>query len=470
MNVNIVTDVQSGLRQKAKYGLTILLKPLRLDVRFTNSLVDGSLNIFYGETRPEKSKKIFFLSSSPDFQTCVSNSRLPSIEDVEWIDFSGKRIPRFFSKGREEGEDIFSFDVVAATFMLASNYQDLISTERDEYDRLRAMDSIQDRLNILNFPVVNYYSLLLKNALEKFFNIRIEQKDYSGAQSAVALTHDIDYTSSLNPKIIRRDILGHSILNYTGLTQHERTKKLLNPLAALIGRNPAKAGLSFLRETELARDVRSTFFIKSGKSGKEDVGYSIRSSTMKSFLKSLRDNGFEIGIHPSMKTYIDAGRLITEKYLLEETSGTAVSSVRQHYLKFAAGTTIDVWEQAAMKYDSTLGFSRKVGFRNSVAFPFPLFNFRLDGISAVEEIPLVFMDGTLAEDRTHSTYETFEIMTGLIREVKEAHGAAAVLFHNSLLDPIDFPGYGGIYSSLINEIKGRGMKIGTVAEIAENFR
>jgi hypothetical protein len=123
-----------------------------------------------------------------------------------------------------------------------------------------------------------------------------------------------------------------------------------------------------------------------------------------------------------------------------------------------------------MKYDSTLGFSRKAGFRNSVAFPFPLYNFEHDRISTVTELPLLIMDGTFADNRSLTTDETSKKMKDLIDETKAAHGAASILFHNSLTDPIDFPGYKKIYDRLLSEAKDGGFKMDTLSGIIENFR
>ena len=465
MNVNVVIDTPAGVRQKIKYAFALLFRPMRIGVEYGNSFKDGEPNIYYGTRKPDSSQKLIHVLSAPEFEKCLSESTLPDTENISWIPYAEKKLPGLFPV---DGGSL-TFDVAAATFVLGSNYQDLISTDRDEFDRLRAMDSLQDRLGVLELPVVNYYSLILKETIEKGYGLRIDPKKYSESDSAIALTHDVDYTSSLNFKIIKRDILGHSLLNHAGLNQSERVMKLTNWIAAFIGRNPARAGLSFLKDVESARNIRSTFFIKSGATAKEDVRYSLKTPHMRKFIGSLVENGFEIGIHPSMKTYIDSDRFVKEMNLLADAAGKPIRSVRQHYLKFTAGTTPGIWEDAGLKYDSTLGFSRKVGFRNSIAFPFPLFNFKKDEISPVTELPLVLMDGTLADNRMLTAEETFDRMVSLVQATKDAHGAASILFHNSLLDPIDFPDYGTIYKRLVDRISENGIKMGPVEDIVEHF-
>jgi len=470
MNINVIVRASDRVKQKIKYGFTLLFQPLRVQLTFTEDVSSTGVNIFYGSEPPSTVTKVFFIKSSPDFETCVASSELPDISETKWIEFAGRRLPVLFPTANGGSASKLNFDIAAATFMLASDFQDLISHERDEYDRMRAMDSLQDKLGVIDFPVVNYYSQLLKKELEEFFGIRIEPKSYGSKNCGLALTHDVDYTSSLNLRMIRRAIFGHAILNKEGLSPNERAVKLIYPLLALVGYNPPKSGLYFLRDLETKSNVKSTFFIKTGATAKQDVKYNYRSGKMKRFLGSLIDYGFEIGIHPSMNTYVDAKQTIKEKVRLEELLGKEVRSVRQHYLKFTIGRTVEVWEEAGLHYDSTLGFSRKAGFRNSVGFPYPLYNFAQDRISSVIELPLMIMDATIAENRRLTADQSFQEMRGLINETKASHGAAAILFHNSIADPIDFPGYKKVYGRLIDDAKHDDFALDSLSGIIENYR
>ena len=470
MKINIVVNAGDRIRQKIKYGFTLLFQPLRAEIIFSNEVHEDAINIFYGDNfisdQPSAISYQLKMKPSTEFENCITHSKVSDISHLDWFEFSGKKLPKLFPVS----DSTFDFDIAAATFILASEFQDLISLERDEFDRLRAMDSLQDKLGILDFPVVNYYSMFLKEKLEGFFNVKIELKKYAGSYHGLALTHDVDYTSSLNLRMIKRNIFGHAVLNHDGLTPNDRAMKLLYPIFAVAGYDPPKSGLKFLRDIETRNGLRSTFFIKTGATAKQDMNYNYHSRSFRDFVTLLSDHGFEIGIHPSMKTYVDDRQMQIEKTRLEKFTGIQVMSVRQHYLKFTAGKTVGIWESAGMKYDSTLGFSRKAGFRNSVAFPFPLYNFEKDRISSVIELPLIIMDATFADNKSLTVEETFEEVKKLIDETKMAHGAASILFHNSLADPIDFPGYKKIYERLLTEAKDDGFKMDTLSGIIENFR
>ncbi|OYV87344.1 MAG: hypothetical protein B7Z63_02505 [Ignavibacteriae bacterium 37-53-5] len=469
MKINIIISADDRIRQKIKYGFTLLFHPLRADIEFSKTIAPDCPNIFYGRQFPNDSKKVLWVRSSEEFAKCILNSVIPDTANMSWLHYADRKLPKLFPGQNPLNPDI-DFDIAAATFMLASDFQDLVSLERDEFDRFRAMDSLQYKLAVLDYPVVNYYSLFLKEKLEQYFGIRLEPKTYGGSDCGLALTHDVDFISFLNFRMIRREMFGIALLNRHRLGSTQRAEKLLFPLYALFGRDFPKMGLNYLRDSEIAAGVKSTFFIKTGATGKQDIHYNYKSREMRNFLNSLTGAGFEIGIHPSMKTYVNANEFFREKNRLQEVLGMRVDSVRQHYLKFTASKTVQIWEKSEMKYDSTLGFSREAGFRNSVAFPYPLFNFAEDRLSPVIELPLILMDGTLAENKTITNAQALAKMKELIEETRRAHGAASILFHNSLTDPIDFPGYTDIFSEVLRDAKQGAFFTGTLAGVAENFR
>jgi Family of unknown function (DUF7033) len=469
MKINIIVSADDRIRQKVKYGFTLLFHPFRASLEFSKTISPDCPNIFYGRQFPNDSKKVLWVRSSEEFAKCISNASIPDVADVPWLHYADRKLPKLFPGQNPLNPDI-DFDIVAATFMLASDFQDLVSLERDEFDRFRAMDSLQHKLGVLDYPVVNYYSSFLRERLEEYFGIKLEPKTYGGSHHGLALTHDVDFISFLNFKMIRREMFGIALLNRHRLGSTQRAEKLIFPLYALFGHDYPKMGLNYLRDTEIAAGIKSTFFIKTGATGKQDIHYNYKSREMKRFLKSLTGAGFEIGIHPSMKTYVDANEFFREKNRLQDVLGMRVDSVRQHYLKFTGGKTVQIWEKAEMKYDSTLGFSREVGFRNSVAFPYPLFNFSEDRLSTVTELPLIVMDGTLAENKTITNAQALEKIKDLIEETRRARGAASILFHNSLTDPIDFPGYTDIFSEVLHEAKQGSFYTGTLAGVIENYR
>ncbi|MGC8594033.1 MAG: polysaccharide deacetylase family protein [Candidatus Kryptoniota bacterium] len=464
MQINIILNCTETVRAKAKYAFEVLFSPMRVSLFFSEKKREDSLNIAYQFDTPED-KTIFYLEESKTFSKHLDRKTIPDLTEIRWINFSGKRLPTFFKTNDELG-----FDIAASTFFLASNYQDLISPDRDSFDRLNSNASLQKVGGFLKIPVVNYYSLLLMDRLERFYQMKIKWRKYSGKDCAIALTHDVDYTSSLNPKIIKREVIGNGLLNKQQFGGRDRLFKIFLPVMALGGYNPPRNGLKFFKEIEEKYKVHSTFFFKTGTTEKWDVNYPVERGFINKFIQSLLRDGFEVGIHPSMKTYIDLNQMKKEMERLESTAKTRVGSVRQHYLKFAAGITPAIWREAGLKIDSTLGFPYDTGFRNSVAFPFPLYNFSVDSQSGVTEIPLVIMDGTLKVNRQKDIKLIYSEVESLLREITEARGSAAVLFHNSIKDPVEFRGFPEMYEWIIEFLLRENFFIGSLSEVVDSFR
>lgn len=144
MKINIIINVGEHVREKIKYGFALLFRPLRAEIIFSDVIQEDTFNIFYGNEFPSIKQNLFCLRPSNDFENCIKNSKLPDISILDRFEFSGKQLPRLFPVS----DAAIDFDIAAATFILSSEFQDLISLERDEFDRLRAMDSL-DRKSVV---------------------------------------------------------------------------------------------------------------------------------------------------------------------------------------------------------------------------------------------------------------------------------------------------------------------------------
>ena len=96
-------------------------------------------------------------------------------------------------------------------------------------------------------------------------------------------------------------------------------------------------------------------------------------------------------------------------------------------------------EEAGLLYDSSLGFSDKVAFRNGAAFAFPPYNFEKEEPYQFLNIPLVIMDGALLFDTVSRPRGELELSLNVLEESKRyGWGGFAVLWHNPI-DPIAVP-------------------------------
>ncbi|RKM57877.1 hypothetical protein D6855_12570 [Butyrivibrio sp. CB08] len=89
--------------------------------------------------------------------------------------------------------------------------------------------------------------------------------------------------------------------------------------------------------------------------------YKITSKRVVEIIKMLDEQGFEIGLHGSFDSYNDLELLSKEKKVLEEILDHQVVSTRQHHLNFDKDKTWEYHKKIGIKYDSTIGYSNKVG-------------------------------------------------------------------------------------------------------------
>ncbi|MCK4822475.1 hypothetical protein KA005_42315 [bacterium] len=73
-----------------------------------------------------------------------------------------------------------------------------------------------------------------------------------------------------------------------------------------------------------------------------------------------------MGLHGSFYSATDEQRLSEEKATLENAVGTEVQKVRQHWLRYEEITTPQIHNKL-FKYDSTLGWNDRMGFRSGIA-------------------------------------------------------------------------------------------------------
>src|SRR3712207_9585471 len=89
----------------------------------------------------------------------------------------------------------------------------------------------------------------------------------------------------------------------------------------------------------------------------------------------------------------------SEKEKLDTIISSKQYGCRQHYLRFSPNKTWKQHEQLKLKYDASLGYADRQGFRCGYCFPFKPYDIVRDEVLDVWEIPLIVMDVTRSEER-----------------------------------------------------------------------
>jgi hypothetical protein len=145
-----------------------------------------------------------------------------------------------------------------------------------------------------------------------------------------------------------------------------------------------------------------------------------------------------------------------EKLKLEGTLGEEVLGNRQHYLRFQIPDSYSALEKTGLTYDSTLGYSDKVGYRAGISFPFRPYDVSKKRPCRFLEIPLAIMDGALMRESGSFSNGTPNWLIRMMDLVSSYGGLVSALWHQSVMDTRDFPGYMKMYLDFFGHFSGSG--------------
>jgi len=143
-----------------------------------------------------------------------------------------------------------------------------------------------------------------------------------------------------------------------------------------------------------------------------------------------------------------------EKEKLEKITENAIFGGRQHYLRWKTPDTWRILEKAGLKYDTTLSFADHEGFRCGICLPYKPFDVLENRVLDIWELPLTVMDGSLFNYQNLTPEEGFWRIKSIINTVKKYQGVFVLLWHNSSLDDLSYPGWIKVYEKTI-EYLGR---------------
>lgn len=267
------------------------------------------------------------------------------------------------------------------------------------------------------------------------------------------MTHDIDYLSKYTPGLLFREIIKNFVFNRRGVAFADRVRRLREYCTfGISGRDPYVASIERMLEGEKSVGMRASWLFKAGGTDKRDVTYNVRGARAAGLMKRIREEGHEIGIHPSFNAHTDARMFGREIGTIAGVAGGDIRCVRQHYLRFLYPDTWKIQVRHGCEVDSTLGFAEREGFRNGLCHPFLPFDLVLNEAIPLWELPLTVMDGTLAGYRGMNTVEALERIRTLWSIIEVERGSMVLLFHNTAFDEHDFPGWGSVFDAVCTDV------------------
>lgn len=228
-------------------------------------------------------------------------------------------------------------------------------------------------------------------------------------------------------------------------------------------------------ENELfSGNVKSTFFIPSVKRSKSlrarvvqsiiDPSYRVESDEFSQLKDLIKEYKPDVGLHGSYFSTEEAGEFTQEKTMLEEALQCSVNMARQHWLHLPNKSSLKVLADAGIRYDSTLGWNGKMGFRCGLSRPFAL-DF---GENSLIEIPLLIMDGVLFDELNLSEDEAFALCVHYLNLVFAAKGTVAINWHGRTYSTPYY--WGDLYKRLLEWAIQKGFQFDGIQAVGAGYR
>jgi hypothetical protein len=378
-----------------------------------------------------------------------------------WLEYNGMRSPLYELPRELEGTVLASFSG-ESTYPCVVESDDGITIGFDLFNEIGRIlcghlegvgESPDEKRERAQIPVADFYEKILFDCVLQAcgsIGLPLVRKAFwpGGRKFAVCLTHDVDELSKTyrHVTVPARHLMRGNLVG--------AVRQLLHSAADLLGgRNPywtfddimklegelgVKSSFYFLEEKGRVSILSPKTWILSGRR------YSLNNPPVKAMIKKLAGGGWDVGVHGSYDSFQDEGLFSAEKDRLEGIIG-GIHGTRQHHLNLCFPKTWRIHESCGLEYDTSLGFKDTCGFRWGTCFPFhPLDCGELKPLNLLE-IPLTIMDTPLFSHKGDVSREC----AGLMDKVQNYGGVLTLLWHHSVFNRSEFPGFTQTYSSII---------------------
>ena len=313
-------------------------------------------------------------------------------------------------------------DLFAATFFMLTRWEESATAERDRHGRFPASEAAAVRFGFLDRPVVNEWADLLYEML-----VQLGWKQPRPPRRfKLSVSCDVDHPRLWWSVSDRFKTLAGSLF------VRGNVKEFSYWLRRYIFRagDPYDVFEEWMDILD-ACGLKAHFNFLGERAPSSDCYYPLRHPFVRKTVAKLAKRGQSIGFHPSYEAFENAGLFLRELNSVRDISPVPVTTGRQHYLRFEAPDTWNVWENTGMTWDSTLGYSEADGFRCGICHDFPVFDIVQRKMLNLREKPLIAMDVTLAQYRKYTPEAALEKLQALKHTVRKHQGEFVFLWHNS---------------------------------------
>lgn len=181
-------------------------------------------------------------------------------------------------------------------------------------------------------------------------------------------------------------------------------------------------------EQEQGQGFSSSYYFLVRNAHRLDAGYTLAEPGVLDTMRWLEARGMEIGLHGSFTSLEEPGALAEERHSLE-AEGLRALGGRQHWLRYTLDRLLPAIENAGLQYDTSIGWSRHIGFRAGACFAFPPYDFTKEGPATFLEFPMVMMDQALDLPGRHRVPIFHELTQMIGNSRRLGWGGISLLWH-----------------------------------------
>ena len=251
-----------------------------------------------------------------------------------------------------------------------------------------------------------------------------------GIEHAIVCSHDVDYYAAGLRSALRRQMQNVIVGAYRFKSASYTAANIQAIMRTLLGQKVAKFIPDYI-ERSRGQNYSSTFFVIPRHRLRRDANYKL--SSFGNDLLDLRQSGYEVALHGSYDSIVGRDDLSADADRLAKVVRDTIRGGRQHYLRFDTHEKLyRNIEDAKFEYDSTLGFTDRIGFRGAACFPYPPYDFSNERPCSFLEFPLTVMDGALSGNLASARTQVFRVLENSKRW---GWGGISILWHNPV-DPV----------------------------------
>lgn len=389
----------------------------------------------------------FFGSVGADW---LAPEALPSDTLPEWVvsesglnpNLVKASIPVIFGDGEfrmREGNAFLGLDIFGAAFFMLSRFEEAVNKQRDAHDRFPAHASLAYRAGFLDRPVIDEYVEILWCAMTRLWpQAKRRQREYKTVVSC-----DVDQPYHPGATSFWRMARATA-----GKTVRQRSLKglFVPALNYLRGRrgdfrhDPFYFTVDWIMDVnEKAGNTVAFNFIPEVTDPVYDDTCTVTDPAVGAMLKKIDLRRHEIGLHPGYHAYKNVestrsglGRF--RKVLSRENISQQISGGRNHYLRWSTQTP-SVLNASGLRYDSTLGYADRAGFRCGTCHEYSMFDLHERQALDIKQRPLICMDCSVVDYMGYGLSEAaLAEMEKLKRAAQIVSGDFSLLWHNSYLE------------------------------------